>query len=129
MSVSSSPYNFRVDIRTQYVSEQSSPEHNRYVFAYTITIHNTGTQSAKLVSRRWRITDGHGKIHEVSSQVSTTKRPPYLRPGEGFQSTEAALITTPVAILQGSYQMLTDEGYSFNAEIPPFSLSLPHTLH
>jgi uncharacterized protein affecting Mg2+/Co2+ transport len=31
--------------------------------------------------------------------------------------------------MHGSYQMLTDSGEKFNADIPEFQLTVPNTLH
>ena len=122
------PYNIKVDVETAYIDEQSVPDLGRYVFAYTITIHNTGDVPAKLLSRHWIITDANGKVHEVRGEGVVGEQP-YLRPGEGFQYTSGTMIETPVGSMQGSYQMEADDGYRFDAVIPPFTLSLPYTLH
>ncbi|OQW94280.1 MAG: Co2+/Mg2+ efflux protein ApaG [Beggiatoa sp. IS2] len=121
-------YDIRVDVETMYVDEQSDPEDDRYVFAYTITIRNAGTLSARLLTRHWLITDANGRVQEVRGEGVVGEQP-YLRPGEGFQYTSAAMIETPVGSMQGSYQMVGDDGRYFDAEIPAFRLALPHTLH
>lgn len=124
----SSTYDIRVDVETMYVDEQSDPEDDRYVFAYTITIRNAGTLPARLLTRHWLITDANGRVQEVRGEGVVGEQP-YLRPGEGFQYTSAAMIETPVGSMQGSYQMVCDDGRYFDAEIPAFRLALPHTLH
>lgn len=118
----------KVDVQTQYLEDQSSPELSRYVFAYTITISNTGTIATKLLSRHWIITDANGKEQEVKGEGVVGEQP-YIKPGEGFQYTSGTMIETPVGSMRGSYQMTTDDGENFDANIPAFTLSLPHTLH
>lgn len=124
----STPHDIRVEVETMYVDAQSDPEDNRYVFAYTITIRNVGALPARLLRRHWLITDANGKIQEVYGEGVVGEQP-YLRPGEGFRYTSATMIETPVGSMQGRYQLIADDGQSFYAEIPPFSLALPHTLH
>ena len=117
-----------VQIETMYIKEQSAPEENRYVFAYTITITNKGTVPAQLVSRHWIITDANNKIQEVRGEGVVGEQP-YLEPGDSFRYTSAAMIETPVGCMQGTYQMIADDGFEFDADIPVFNLSTPHTLH
>jgi ApaG protein len=118
----------RIAVESVYVDEHSNPEENRYVFAYTITIHNVGPSPAKLLTRHWLITDANGKVQEIKGKGVVGEQP-YLRPGEGFRYTSAALIETPVGSMQGSYQMVSENGQAFEAQIPIFRLALPHTLH
>ena len=121
-------YRIMVQIETMYIKEQSAPEENRYVFAYTITITNKGTVPAQLVSRHWIITDANNKIQEVRGEGVVGEQP-YLEPGDSFRYTSAAMIETPVGCMQGTYQMIADDGFEFDADIPVFNLSTPHTLH
>jgi ApaG protein len=121
-------YHIQVDVETQYLDDQSAPEQNRFVFAYTITIRNTGTVPARLLSRHWIITDANGKEQEVRGEGVVGEQP-HLKPGEGFQYTSGTMLETPVGSMRGTYQMIADDGKDFDAEIPPFTLSLPHTLH
>ena len=123
-----SHYNITVAAQAFYMEEQSSPEQDRYVFAYTIVIQNQGTIPAKLLSRHWIITDANGKVEEVRGEGVVGEQP-YLRPGEGFQYTSGAILETVVGSMKGSYQMLADDGVTFDAEIPAFVLSIPRTLH
>jgi ApaG protein len=117
-----------VEATPHYVATQSIPGQNRYVFAYTITITNTGTAPAKLLSRHWLITDGNGKIQEVRGDGVVGEQP-YLKPGEVFQYTSGAMIETAVGVMQGEYTLCSDDGDHFNAPIPQFTLSIPRTLH
>ena len=117
-----------VEATPYYIEAQSIPEQNRYVFAYTVTITNVGSIPAKLLTRHWLITDANGKIQEVNGEGVVGEHP-YLLPGDSFRYTSAAMIETPVGVMQGKYQMLSDSGESFNASIPKFILSIPRTLH
>lgn len=118
----------RVDVQTRYLDDQSQPEDNRYVFAYTITIRNEGAAPAKLLNRHWIITDGNGFVQEVRGEGVVGEQP-HLSPGEAFRYTSGAILETSVGTMRGSYEMVTDEGTLFNAEIPVFTLSIPRTLH
>jgi ApaG protein len=117
-----------VEAIPQFIPAQSSPEEDRFVFAYTITITNVGSVPAKLLTRHWLITDANGKIQEVNGEGVIGEHP-YLKPGESFSYTSGAMLETPVGIMQGKYMMRSDEGDSFSAQIPKFTLSIPRTLH
>jgi ApaG protein len=117
-----------VNVKTRYIEEQSSPEDERYVFSYNVTLHNAGEIAAKLMTRHWIITDANGNVQEVHGEGVVGEKP-YLRPGESYEYTSGTVLETPVGSMQGSYQMVTDNGLAFDAEIPAFTLALPHTLH
>ena len=121
-------YDIRVSARTAYISEQSEPGRERYVFAYTITIENAGQATAQLISRHWVITDALGKVQEVRGDGVVGEQP-VLAPGASFQYTSGAVLETPVGTMQGSYQMMADDGVGFDAEIPVFRLAVPNALH
>ena len=121
-------YQIQVEVETNYVRDQSIPEDNRYVFAYTITITNRGSIPAQLISRHWIITDANNKVQEVRGDGVVGEQP-HLAPGDTFRYTSAAMIETPVGCMQGEYQMIADDGVQFDAKIPVFNLSTPHTLH
>ena len=121
-------YQFEVAVRSVYIADESEPDDNKYVFAYTVTIRNTGTVPAQLLTRHWVITDADGKVQEVRGEGVVGEQP-RLVPGEDFQYTSAALIETPVGTMEGTYQMMADDGVSFDAEIPLFRLSIPNILH
>ncbi len=122
------PYNTTVSVETAYIPEQSDPDNDRYVFAYTITIRNEGTVPAKLLTRHWIITDADGKTQEVRGEGVVGEQP-HLKPGEGFQYTSGTMLETPVGSMQGSYQMIADDGNQFECPIKPFTLSMPNKLH
>jgi len=123
-----SRYRIDVEVETDYIEEQSNPELNRYVFAYTITITNRGEVPAKLLSRHWIITDSNGKVEEVRG-MGVVGEQPHLEPGEAFRYTSGTILETAVGSMRGTYQMIADDGVEFDAEIPAFTLSIPRVLH
>jgi ApaG protein len=118
----------RVNVRSQYVAEQSVPLAHRYVFAYTVRIANEGAEPAQLRTRHWIITDGAGKVEEVKGP-GVVGQTPYLRPGEHFEYTSGCVLQTPRGEMRGSYQMVRPDGRTFDAMIAPFLLALPHSLN
>jgi ApaG protein len=118
----------RVDVATSYVEDQSNPGEGRYVFSYTITIRNEGTQPARLMARHWLITDANGKVQEVVGEGVVGEQP-HLQPGQGFRYSSGAILETPVGSMQGRYRMLADDGEQFDAPIAPFRLAMPGVLH
>jgi ApaG protein len=121
-------YRIAVAVQSIYIDDESEPDSNRYVFAYTVTIRNVGTVPAQLLTRHWVITDADGKVQEVRGDGVVGEQP-RLAPGEDFQYTSAALIETPVGTMEGTYQLMADDGVSFDAAIPLFRLSIPNILH
>ena len=126
--VDSKRYEMTVTPVAAFLAEQSDPAKNQYVFTYTITITNTGDVAAKLVSRHWIITDADHKVQEVKG-LGVVGQQPLLKPGESFEYTSGASITTAVGTMHGSYQMMAADGKAFEAPIPLFTLSVPRTLH
>jgi ApaG protein len=124
----SSPANkISVEVETSYVDEQSDPNERRYVFSYTITIRNEGALPARLLTRHWIITDANGKVQEVRGDGVVGEQP-HLKPGQGFRYSSGAVLETPVGAMQGSYEMIDDEGQRFDAPIRPFRLAMPGIL-
>ncbi|MGZ8155748.1 MAG: Co2+/Mg2+ efflux protein ApaG [Burkholderiales bacterium] len=121
-------HHITVTARAAFVPDQSDLEKNRYVFAYTITITNTGTAAAQLLSRHWIITDADNKVREVKGEGVVGEQP-YLRPKESFEYTSGTAIATPVGTMRGTYQMVAEDGARFDASIPEFTLSMPRVLH
>lgn len=117
-----------VDVMPHYIAEQSKPNEEKFVFAYKVIITNIGSEPAKLIRRKWLITDSNGKTEEVQGD-GVIGQTPYLKVGESFSYTSGALIKTPVGIMEGKYIMKTDAGDEFDAIIPRFTLSIPRTLH
>lgn len=121
-------YTLEIQIATRFLDEESEPEREHYVFAYTIRIRNLGRLPAQLVSRHWIITDGNGKVEEVRGE-GVVGQQPRIEPGEQFEYTSGAVLETAVGSMQGSYDMVGDDGTRFDASIPPFTLAAPRTLH
>jgi ApaG protein len=117
----------RVEVETSYVDEQSDPNERRYVFSYTITIRNEGVVPARLLTRHWIITDANGKVQEVRGDGVVGEQP-HLKPGQGFRYSSGAVLETPVGAMQGSYEMIDDDGQRFDAPIEPFRLAMPGIL-
>jgi ApaG protein len=118
----------RVTVSSVYVPGQSSPQSHRYVFAYTVKIANEGTQPAQLKSRHWVITDGNGKVEEVRGPGVVGEQPK-LAPGQHFEYTSGCVLTTPRGTMEGTYQMVRNDGSQFDALIAPFALLLPFSLN
>ena len=120
--------NIKVDVETRYIEDQSNPEQNYYVFAYTITIQNEGNQGAQLLTRHWVITDSNQKVQEVRGDGVVGEQP-MLKPGEQFVYTSGTMLETSIGTMKGSYQMIADDGSHFDATINEFVLSTPRVLH
>jgi len=127
MDETHAPY-IDISIETIYIDEQSIPDQNRYVFAYTVTIKNEGDVAAKLLHRNWLITDANNKIQEVHGD-GVVGLQPNLLPDQSFTYTSGAILETPLGCMQGSYHMVTDNGIEFEAPIPVFRLSTNITMH
>ena len=124
----SKKYQIIVSAYPQYVADQSDPEREHYLFAYTIRITNTGTVAAQLISRHWFITDGELRVEEVRG-LGVVGEQPLIRPGETYEYSSGCQLETPVGTMRGNYQMVAEDGTSFEAEIPEFTLSIPRILH
>ncbi len=121
-------YRIDVSVTPRYLTAQSEPEQNRYAFAYTVTIENTGEVAAQLLARHWIITDGDGKVQEVHG-AGVIGEQPLIAPGERHVYTSGTLLATPVGSMQGSYEMRAEDGHAFTAPIAPFRLAAPGALH
>lgn len=121
-------YQIQVQVQTAFIPEQSSPDQNHYVFAYTITLTNRGTVAATLLRRHWVITDADNNVQEVLGD-GVVGRQPHITPGQSFRYTSGAILETPVGCMQGSYSMMADDGVEFEAPIPAFNLSRPNILN
>ena len=124
----STKYEFTVAAKSLFLPDQSDEENDRYVFAYTITITNTGEVSGQLLSRHWIITDAASDVQEVRG-MGVVGQQPVLKPGESFEYSSGSAIATPVGTMRGSYQVVAEDGTRFDATIPEFTLSIPRVLH
>ena len=118
----------RVSVKSFYLAERSSPQAHQYAFAYTVRIANEGQETSQLRSRHWIITDGDGKVQEVRGE-GVVGAQPLLRPGQHFEYTSWCMLATPHGSMHGTYQMVTEDGEQFDAQIAPFPLALPYSLN
>jgi ApaG protein len=121
-------YECTVSVRTLYVEEQSNPDNQHYVFAYTVTIRNTGSVAAQVISRHWVITDADDNVQEVRG-LGVVGHQPLLQPGEQFEYTSGTALATAAGSMFGEYFLVAEDGTRFEAPIPQFSLAVPRTLH
>ena len=124
----SEEYNILVSVETHYLEDRSDPSEDRFVFAYTITITNRGTMGAQLLRRHWIVSDSNERVQDVRGDGVVGEQP-HLNPGESYRYTSGTVLETPVGTMEGSYQMVADDGTPFDAEIPLFVLSAKRTLH
>jgi ApaG protein len=118
----------RVRVESEYAATQSKPFQSQWFFLYTVTISNERNDTVQLVTRHWIITDGSGQIEEVRGPGVVGKQPT-LQPGESFEYTSGCPLQTPFGVMEGTYQMISTSGESFDARIAPFTLSEPYTVH
>jgi ApaG protein len=116
--------NVQITVTPEYSSDRSSPGEDEYFWAYTIEILNLGEDAVQLISRHWKITDAAGRTEEVMGAGVVGKQP-LLRKGERFEYTSGVPLKTPSGLMSGTYQMVTDLGDRFDAEVPAFSLDAP----
>ncbi len=121
-------YEFTVTVLPRFLPEQSDPDNDRYLFAYTIRIVNSGQEAAQLISRHWIITDANQHVEEVRGPGVVGEQP-RLAPGEAFEYTSGCPLPTPFGSMRGSYQCVAEDGTAFEVPIPEFLLSVPRTLH
>jgi len=121
-------YEINVSVKTNYLPDQSDESSDQHVFAYTITIANTGTVATQLISRHWIITNGDGTVQEVRG-LGVVGEQPLLKPGDTFEYTSGTVITSSVGSMKGSYQMAAEDGIHFDVSIPEFVLTVPRVLH
>ena len=122
------PHGFKIRTQVNYLPDQSDESGNRFVFSYTINITNLGSDTAKLISRHWIITDANHHVQEVRGQGVVGEQPS-LRPSQSFEYTSGTVLATQVGTMRGSYQMQAEDGTEFDIEIPQFVLSVPRVLH
>jgi ApaG protein len=121
-------YQMTVTVKTQYLEDQSDPDRSHYVFAYAVTIKNSGSVAAQLISRHWVITDANNHVQEVRG-LGVVGHQPLLQPGEQFEYTSGTTLATPQGTMHGEYFCVAEDGEQFESAIPEFVLSLPRTLH
>jgi ApaG protein len=124
----SDTYRVKVSVSPEYLSEQSEPDAAQYLFAYHITVTNVGTVAVQLVSRRWLITDANEQVEEVLGEGVVGKQP-WVSPGDSFKYSSFCILDTSAGTMQGSYQMVAEDGTTFEVDIPEFILAVPAALN
>ncbi len=122
------PYQVEITARPAYLPEHSNPTEGQYAFSYTISIRNDCEVDVQLISRRWVISHGSGKVENVEGP-GVVGQQPRLAPGESFSYTSGAILDAPVGTMEGHYHMRAEDGHSFDAPIPRFRLSVPGVLN
>lgn len=117
-----------VHVKTAFLTTQKNDQDNEFVFSYTITIMNHSNQTVQLIARDWLITDANGKVIKVQGK-GVVGQQPVLLPNTSYCYSSGAIINTPVGTMQGHYQMVNDDGFSFSVEIPIFRLAVPNILN
>ena len=123
-----SEFQVSISVQTEFIEERSFVEDNKYFFSYTVTIKNQGAKSVQLISRHWIINNAHNDRVEVKGEGVVGEQP-IIKPGEIFTYSSGTEIDTPIGSILGSYQMVTENGIEFDAEIPEQKLNMPRTLH
>jgi ApaG protein len=121
-------HGLRVEVDTRYSPEHSQPGANHWFFLYTIRISNEGSETCQLVSRYWIIRDATGHVEEVEGE-GVVGQQPVLEPGESFEYTSGCPLDTPFGSMEGTYQMVTENGDHFDAEVARFDLREPSAIH
>jgi ApaG protein len=116
-----SQYQFRVEVEPRYLADQSAPQQDLYVFAYTITITNVGQVSAQLISRTWNVNDANGHTERVKG-LGVVGQQPLLKPGEAFEYTSGTRLRTPTGTMHGSFFCVAEAGEKFDVDVPMFVL-------
>jgi ApaG protein len=117
----------KISVNPVFLEEQSDPDDFHYVWAYHVCIENQRTDTVQLMTRRWHITDSQGRINEVRGEGVVGEKP-ILKPGETYEYTSGAPLSTPSGFMVGSYQMIDNDGVSFDVSVPAFSLDSPHDV-
>ncbi|HFB66045.1 MAG TPA: Co2+/Mg2+ efflux protein ApaG [Aeromonadales bacterium] len=128
MSSALAKFEIAIAVETQYLPEQSEPAQEKFVFVYEISIHNRGQEALQLISRHWVITDGNQQVLEVDG-AGVIGQQPRIEPGETYRYSSGTLLETPVGMMEGTYDMVSDDGESFIAQIPCFHLTAPGMIH
>ena len=118
----------RVEVDARYSPENSQPAANQWFFVYSVRISNEGGETCQLMSRHWIIRDATGRIEEVEGDGVVGEQP-VLEPGDSFEYTSGCPLPTPFGSMEGTYQMVTERGSHFDAEIARFDLREPGAIH
>ncbi len=117
-------YDLHVDIRPEYLPEQSSPIDERYVFAYHVRVENRSTVAAQVIARHWVIKDADGHVDEVKG-LGLVGRQPFLQPGEHFEYTSGCPLRTASGSMRGTFFCIAEDTTRFDVTVLPFELYMP----
>jgi ApaG protein len=112
----------RITVRPSYLRERSNPLLAQYVFAYHIRIENVGDQAAQLRTRRWLIHDEAAGDTVVEGEGVVGEQP-HLFPGQVHEYRSFCVLKAPQGWMEGAYRFVRDDGSSFHAYIPRFTLA------
>jgi ApaG protein len=118
----------RVQVECEYAPARSNPGAKQWFFVYTVTVTNEGEETVQLMSRHWVITDGDNRVEHVRGPGVVGEQPVLAR-GESFTYSSGCPLSTPFGVMEGSYQMVTTSGEQFDAQVAPFALTEPYTVH
>ncbi|MBB3763493.1 Co2+/Mg2+ efflux protein ApaG [Sphingomicrobium lutaoense] len=113
-----------VRVAVNYLAEQSAPGEDRWFWSYHIRIENKGKGPVQLLGRRWLILDGRGIASEVIGE-GVVGDMPVIAPGSSYDYVSGCPLATPTGSMEGSYQMVAENGDAFEVEIPKFPLQGP----
>ena len=122
-----SDYELHVDIRPEYLPEQSQPDADRYVFAYHVKVENKGSKAAQVIARHWVIKDADGRVDEVRG-LGLVGRQPFLQPGQSFEYTSGCPLPTPSGSMRGTFYCMGEEAQPFEVIVLPFELFIPKSM-
>lgn len=123
-----STHPIHIVVKSHYLKQESAPQSNRFVFAYTISITNEGDEPVTLLNRYWYICDANDKVQEVYGEGVVGQQPRLVQ-GKTFTYTSGAVLETSFGTMEGHYQFVTDSGEAFTTSIPPFTLADRAALH
>lgn len=119
---STTTFDIKVSVKTEYDIKNSFPSENRFVFRYDISIENLGEIPVKLLRRKWLIYDvGYGFTEVVGDGVIGLT--PEIHPGERFNYFSNVILRSGVGSMSGNYlckNLLTND--ALEIDIPKFNL-------
>jgi len=119
----------KVSVETVYQPEYSNPANDHFMFAYKVTIENTGSYSVRLLSRHWHIFDSNGAKREVEGE-GVVGMQPVIEPGNAHEYVSGCNLKTDMGTMKGQYRMmrLLDNTF-FDVQIPEFDLIAPYRMN
>ncbi|MFT4075021.1 MAG: Co2+/Mg2+ efflux protein ApaG [Asticcacaulis sp.] len=119
------------DITVRVEVDYVPPENNkrasdmRHVWAYHITMINTGDDTVQLKTRHWTIMDARGQVEHVNGP-GVVGETPVLAPGQTYSYSSGCPLNTSSGSMSGYYMFEDEDGRPLKIIIPTFSLDLPN---